>query len=366
MTIDITSREQRLRKQAQLQSLYSNLAHLREREASYINDAAAIPELFLNQINEARQEIGSIEGEILALGNDSAEAVVDPLAQEAYQQGYAVELEEKTPEAIKLYRSAARYGHPDANAAMRSLRYRTKAVKNTSNTMWVPTTASGASSRRSGVGIIVALLVIIIVGLLLGQLFSSEPESGLVVNATPHGNTSAEVLVSTPTQLNAPIPTPTVVFTPTPLPLPSNTPLPPTPESVITDTSLPQPSNTPTSVPTLRAAPQIIGPKDGLVWGDGTIVFEFEDTKLAYNELYCLNTLRGYDQANNENWSYASVGRKQPHIPIDANTFHVAKYQGINCVVWSAFIARDSCENVLSKSTEERIIGLPRPCNFSE
>ncbi len=360
MTNDITSREQRLRKQAQLQSLYTNLAHLREREANYINDAVAIPDLFLNQINEARQEIVSIEEQILALGNDSAKTIVDPSAQEAYQQGYTAEVAGNTAQALKLYRSAARYGHSDANAARRSLRYRTKQAKNTATPMWLPTTTRAAGRQNRG-RLLIALMLIAIVALLIWQLLSPKPESGLTVNSMP-----AEVLISTPTQLKAPIPTPTVVFTPTPLPLPTNTPLPPTPKPIITDTSLPQPSDTPTSAPTLRAAPQIIGPKDGLVWGDGTIVFEFEDDKLAYNELYCLNTLRGYDLANNENWSYASVGRKLPHVPIDANTFHVAKYQGINCVVWSAFIAKDSCENSISQSTEERTIGLPRPCDFNK
>jgi hypothetical protein len=105
-------------------------------------------------------------------------------------------------------------------------------------------------------------------------------------------------------------------------------------------------------------------PKDGLVWSAGAIVFEFADMDLAYDELYCLNTMRGYDNTLTENWSFPPTGNKKPAIPIEANVFRVARTRGMQCVVWSAAIGKHSCDNIISQSTEERVIGLPRPCDF--
>jgi hypothetical protein len=85
---------------------------------------------------------------------------------------------------------------------------------------------------------------------------------------------------------------------------------------------------------------------------------------LAYDELYCLNTLRGYDQTLTENWSFPPTGSKKRSIVIEANVFRVAKAQEIECIVWSAAIGKETCENIISQSTEERVIGLPRPCDF--
>jgi hypothetical protein len=112
----------------------------------------------------------------------------------------------------------------------------------------------------------------------------------------------------------------------------------------------------------LRSAPVIIGPDNGLVWKDGTIVFEFENLNLAEGELYCLDTLRGYNQTLTENWSYPGVGSKIPRIPIEANVFRVAAAQNIHCIIWSAYIGQDTCENIISERSEEYVIGLPRPC----
>lgn len=100
------------------------------------------------------------------------------------------------------------------------------------------------------------------------------------------------------------------------------------------------------------------------MWNDGAIVFEFEDLNLADDELYCLNTLRGYDITNTENWSYPPAGNSEPYIPIQAHVFRIAKAQDIRCIVWSAAIGQGSCENIISENTVERVIGLPRPCDF--
>jgi hypothetical protein len=101
-----------------------------------------------------------------------------------------------------------------------------------------------------------------------------------------------------------------------------------------------------------------------MVWLDGALVFEFETMDLAEDELYCLNTLRGFDKNNAENWSFPPTGNKEPAIPVDANVIRVAKAQDMRCIVWSAGIGKGSCETLISQRTEERIIGLPQPCNF--
>jgi hypothetical protein len=124
------------------------------------------------------------------------------------------------------------------------------------------------------------------------------------------------------------------------------------------------PTDTPTPAPTLRPALRIVGPTNNLVWLDGAVVFEFGTVDLAFDELYCLTTLRGFDQTNTENWSFPPTGSKEPAIAIEANVFRVAKAQDMRCIVWSAGIGKGSCENIISHSTEERVIGLPQPCKF--
>ncbi len=120
------------------------------------------------------------------------------------------------------------------------------------------------------------------------------------------------------------------------------------------------------STPTLplRTAPKIIDPPNGLVWKDGAVVFEFENLNLAHDELYCLATLRGYDESLTERWSFPPTGGIKPAIPVKAKVFHIAKTQGIRCIVWSAYIGRGTCESIISHRTEERIIGLPQPCPY--
>jgi len=353
---DILSREQRLRKQAELQSLYSTLASLREREASYIETAATLPALVLNQIRETRQQIELIEDELSALDDASP----GPPAQKFYRQGFTAELDGDFSEAIKQYKSAARHAHPDANAAIRSLRYFIKTQKNRPprDQMWLPPSKETASNNTVFIGLsVVLLLVLALIFIFRGQT-TAQPEDSVGV-APPSTATPS------PTHTSTPLPLATPTLTPTPTQAqssPTLAPVLPTP----TATASPTPSSTPTVTPTLRAAPRIIGPKDGLVWGDGAIVFEFENQDLAYDELYCLNTLRGYDINNTENWSFPTIGSKIPAIPIEANAFHVAKSQGIRCVVWAAYIGKNSCDVAISQQTAERVIGLPRPCDFDK
>jgi len=72
MAASVHTREQRLRKQAELQSLYSNLANLREgSEASYIAANAVVPERLITQINELRGKLQAVENELVALGDES-------------------------------------------------------------------------------------------------------------------------------------------------------------------------------------------------------------------------------------------------------------------------------------------------------
>ena len=71
MATDVHAREQRLRKQAELQSLYLNLANLRKQETTYIESSAGLPELLVHQINDLRQEISGVEDELLTLNDET-------------------------------------------------------------------------------------------------------------------------------------------------------------------------------------------------------------------------------------------------------------------------------------------------------
>lgn len=351
MTSNIYSREQRLRKQADLQSRYGNLTNLRHREARYIRASAVVPELLINQINELRHEIQNIEQELVALDDETVQST----AHQYYWDGFAAELAENYDKAIKLYKNAARHAHPDASAAIRSVRYQLKNSRSKSNQTWLPRpTTRYRNSLLIGLGLI---LVLILIGLVaLGNRDRSS--SSRAVAATMTASSTPMVLIpptatATPTRLQA---------TPSPTPSPTPTALPPTVPPTATPT--PSPTASPTAVPTLRPAPQIIEPKDGLVWHDGAIVFQFEKLDLAYHELYCLNTLRGYDEDNVENWSFPPISSKDPYIVIEANVFRIAKLQGMQCIVWSASIGAGNCDHTISRNTEERVIGLPRPCKF--
>ena len=364
MAAEKLSREQRLRKEAQLQSLYINLANLRDREASYIDTLANIPEVLLGQIGEAQQSIQLLETELSEPGDNSTEA----RGRQFYREAVEAETAGDLSKAGKLYRSAARYSHQDGNAAVRSVRYKIKAQKlkaTSAEQDWLATPA-GRSKQRMLLGFVVILILILV-----------------VIFAFRNGSTSEfqQAVAEDPTLLISPtLPVVQLIIpdTPTPLPIPSTTPSPtplaataapqitatPTTQPPPPPTNTPLPAPTRTPVPALKAAPKIVGPKDGLVWNAGAIVFEFQEADLAYDELYCLNTIRGYDSTGTENWSYAPTGSETPTIAIEANVFQVAKSLGMKCVTWSAGIGKGTCDNIVSQTTVERVIGLPRPCEF--
>jgi hypothetical protein len=338
----------RLRAQAELQSLYNQLANLREREADYFQTVSGVPNWLTNKIGETRQEIARLEGEELALDESAVEA---SSANRFYREAYALELAGDLVKAERLYKQAARHNHPDADAARRSVRQRRKGKSVTRVT------------RNRYVVSLVVLFIVAGVILLLGNN-RGNPTGGPKQEATtdmPAATFTPPVVVlvtSTPTL----IPTPTNTPKATALSVSTDTPQPRPTEVLPTDT--PAPTPTPTPPPPLRPAPKMIGPRDNLVWQGGAVVFYFEKLDLAEDELYCLDTLRGYDRTLTENWSKAPVGSKDPSIAVEANAFEVAQTQGMQCITWSAYIGQGTCENIISGKTELRIIGLPDPCEF--
>lgn len=344
-------REQRLRKQAELQSLYLNLANLRKQEASYVEVSANTPELLLHQINETRHEIRGVEDELLALNDESLQTP----GRQFYREGFEAELAGDFDKAIKLYKDASHYNYPDAGVAIRSVRYARKIATNkAAGKTWAVPMPIRQSRNRLLLGLAAALVLILVGILAVSRYFLAPPETASMeptVTLTP----PAVILIIPDTATPTPAPTQTPTATPTPAP--TNT---PHPVVVASSTDIP----TPTPVPTLKPAPRIIEPRNNLIWHEGAVVFEFVPMDLAEDELYCLNTLRGFDKTNTENWSYPPTGSKKPAIPIEANILHVAEDSGMRCIVWSAGIGKGSCDNIVSRNTEERIIGLPVPCNF--
>lgn len=356
MASSVLSREQRLRKQAELRSLNINLNNLREREASYIKASAVVPDLLIHQINEVRQQIATVEHDL-----HGVEAPEAP-EQEYYRQAFEAELAGETTQSLKLYRKAMRQGHPDAAAAMRSLTYSLKMARNRAESARTRLLLPAHYPRRS---LFIALILFVTVSLILVLAF--------IRRSQPAQSQEVEVAAGLPTATVTPTP-PTVklIIPPTPTLLPTST---PTSTPAPTDTSTPTPRQSifptttsttePTSTPPLRGAPRIVGPRNGLVWNDGAIVFEFEPLDLEEDELYCLDTLRGFDITNTENWSYKPEGSKFPAIAVEANVFRVARDQGMRCIVWAAGIGKQSCETIISELTPKRVIGLPQPCNFT-
>jgi hypothetical protein len=345
---DEHSREQRLRKQAEIQSLYTNLTSLREREASYVQFSTAIPEQVGKQIVEVQQKIQATENELVALGDET----FDTPARQFYRDGLQAEAAGNFDEALKQYKNATRHDHPDGNAALRSLRYRIKTENlKTGAGAWAATSSGRPSRTLFWLGAAGVIIIVLIALFFLGRGFGTESPSAAAVEFTDTP-TPTEVIIIPSTATSTPTNTPTH----TPTPTPTNTVEPTPTELPVTDT--------PTPAPTLRPALKIVGPKNGLVWKDGAVVFEFEDADLFFNELYCLNSMRGYDKTNTENWSHPPIGKKQPSIPIEASVFRIAKTQGIECITWSASIGVDSCDNIVSKDTPTRVIGLPRVCKI--
>lgn len=354
---DTLSREQRIRKQAELQSLYNVLANLRGRELTYMEASAAIPELSINRINEIRHRIQKIERELYATEvNDSAELT----AHRVYGEAFEAELAGASNRALKLYKKATRYDHQDADAAVRSLRYRIKRERSRRE-MVPPWSITPPRQLKNSwlVGVVAILICTPLAIFVFTASNTPDSENAVVVEATIF-------LTPTPTPVAVQLIVPN-----TATPLPTETPVPtlsptsallPTPTATPTET--PTPALTPTPTRVLQSPPKIIGPRDGLVWNDGAIVFEFEPLDLDYDELYCVTTLRGFDSTNTENWSYPATGSSTPSIAIQANVFRIAKAQGIRCLVWSAGVGKGSCENIVSEVAAERVIGLPRPCDF--
>lgn len=351
MAADIHSREQRLRKRAELQSLNLDLANLRKQEASYIEVSAAIPELLVHQVKEQRLKIQQVEDELLAL----SDAATLSQGRQFYREAFEAEQANDLDKALKLYRSAARASHLDAEAAGRSVRYRIRGSKGKTVTAGAGWESVSQTQKRWLIGLIVILVLVLLLALAINGVSTWSTRDAVAVQITL-------TATFTPPAVNLIIPeTPT----PTPTEIPTSLPtVPPTltPTPIPTQAILPTPI--PTPLPTLRPAPRVLEPKDGLVWLDGTIVFEFAQMDLAYDELYCLNTLRGFDKTLTENWSFPATGSKKPAIPIEANVFRVAKIQGMQCIVWTAAIGKENCDNLISQSSEERVIGLPRPCEF--
>jgi hypothetical protein len=354
MAASVHSREQRLRKQAELQSLYSNLANLRDgAEASYIAAGALIPERLVVQINETRQAIEKVENELLALNDESIRSP----GRQFYREGFEAEQAGDFDRALKLYKKAARHTHPDAAAAARSLRYlirtsRSKSVIARPSLIPVP---SQQSRNRLLVGLAACSLFALIAAFAINGLSSPSSDEEMAVEAVDTETLTPSVVILIVPDTATPLPSAT--STATPLPTPTSTPT-PVPALDVSPTLLPTPS------PTLRAAPRMREPKDGLVWGDGAVVFEFERLDLAFDELYCINSMRGFDKSNTENWSFPPIGSKDPEISIDAHVFRIAKTQDMRCILWTAAIGKGSCDNIISRETETRVIGLPQPCDF--
>jgi hypothetical protein len=356
MTADQYSREYRLRKQAEWQMLHGSLSHLREREDSYIAVAAAVPLQMANQIRETRRDMRAVEEELLTLHDHS----INEAGHRLYWQAYDAEIKGDVTEAVKLYKEAAREGYVDANPALRSLRYRVKANRRANmgpGSPWL-TAIIGQSGSRFWLSLLVLVGAGVMVMLFIRASLASQAGTIASATATP---TVTVVIVVVPTATTPTAATQAVVE----LPTPTETSEAQAPPVEATSTPEPTPTLTPTLTLPLRAAPRIIGPRNDLVWQGGAVVFEFEEMGLAEDELYCVDTLRGFDQTNTENWSYRPAGSKSPSIPVEANVFEVAESQGMRCIVWSAAIGKDSCDLLVSEKTSSRIIGLPEPCQFN-
>jgi len=355
MTTDLYSREQKLRKQAELQSLQVNLVTLRKQEVSYIAAAAAVPEFLANQIQEARREVRKVERELLTL---RAETATIP-GREIYWEGFEAELARDFERALKLYRQAAHDNYPDAEIAAQSVRHVIKGVKGKPAEIWIPRLARQPRQSFLWVGLIIIILLAIIILGYSNIGFNRAPTAVAVemptITLTFTPVTVIQIIPDTATPLPTAIPTETPTETPTATPIEVS--------SVAEASTEVAPTNTPTIAPTLRPAPRIIGPKDGLTWGDGAIVFEFEPyPALVNDELYCLRSLKGFDRTNTENWSYPRIGKHQPAIAIEPNVFRVARDQEIQCILWQAGIGKNSCDNLVSETTETRIIVISGRC----
>ena len=105
MSAGVNAREQRLRKQAELQSLQSQLLNLRsQQEESYISSQATIPPQLTQQIDKVRQQLESVEDELISLGDETLAST----GRQLYREAFKSELAEDHDKALKLYKQAAR------------------------------------------------------------------------------------------------------------------------------------------------------------------------------------------------------------------------------------------------------------------
>jgi hypothetical protein len=140
------------------------------------------------------------------------------------------------------------------------------------------------------------------------QMNTSQAMATLELAATPTAVLVQLIIPDTPTPPPSATPTATPAATETPTATATQALKATTPPS-----PPPPPSDTPTAVPTLRPAPRIIGPRDELVWKDGTIVFEFEPQRLGAGELYCLTTMRGFDRNQHRKLELPAHWRQRTH-----------------------------------------------------
>jgi hypothetical protein len=210
MAAGVYAREQRLRKQAELQSLKTNLVNLREQEESYVNAQAVIPVRLTEQITKIRQEIEAVEDELVTLGDETIESP----AQRFYREAFAAELAQEFDKALKLYKNAARQGHVEANTAIRSLRYllRTSKNKDASLTMAWASIARTRPKTRFPLAVIIFLIIFILILTLFLSNYLSPPTTEEViaiastVTATLSAGPATFVLPATPTTIPTPIP----------------------------------------------------------------------------------------------------------------------------------------------------------------
>ncbi|NEP84767.1 MAG: hypothetical protein F6K39_45690, partial [Okeania sp. SIO3B3] len=205
---NLHSREQRLRKQAEITSLYINLDNLRRQESSYIRASAAIPELLSNQIRDTRRRLQTVEQELAQLEN---KPMVTPGA-DLYQQGFEAELANDINKAVKFYRQATRNDHPDADDALRSLRYRARPK---SKAVWFP--VDNRTNQRVWMGATLLIVVLLIVGGITANRLAARRDAVTAATATPTPPNVVLIIpnTSTPTPTRLPLPTDTPTLTPT-------------------------------------------------------------------------------------------------------------------------------------------------------
>ena len=188
MSVGVNAREQRLRKQAELQSLQRQLVNLRsaQQEESYISSQAVIPPQLTQQIDKARQQIEAVEDELITLGDKT----VDSRGRQFYREAFKAELGEDNDKALKLYKQASRNSYADASAALRSLRYRLK-VSKPKTAAWASIAADRPKTRFPWAVIVTLLIFVLIFTLVLNNYLPQFDNSAVVSEVTVFLTTTA-------------------------------------------------------------------------------------------------------------------------------------------------------------------------------